>query len=314
MKARRHQRRPVEAGGRGSLWITAAIVLALLFMTSGCEPDLLATLTLDGGELVDASQPLLIEDAGDDAGATRDAGVVDVDDAGPPFVQEFPDAGPCPPQSDTMTSHVCEGDEDLCEPVPDIGLPDFDILGVWSRVEGDEFVIDALFLRRPFTFPGHIDLAFVIDSDTENDDCRQVDNDPAAEASADLLVFVTNQEDPNGVTYYPPIQFYVLESCDGFTSLQYLDASTHLRLSVDGHVAQIRLPIALVQRTDGAAPMYAININHAGDVSCGDEFPLVSVDSFVNSRNGAPDVDYPFPVQTEACILGEPLGAPCLGD
>lgn len=114
-----------------------------------CDPNVLVE--TDAG--VDAG----FEDAGfrdagfDDAGFADagfdDAGFFDagVDDAG------FADAGfDCVFPNVPPPAFACEGDEDICDAVGEVGRPERDVLAVWSRIEDDEFVIDVRFAGFPF--------------------------------------------------------------------------------------------------------------------------------------------------------------------
>lgn len=83
-----------------------------------------------------------------DGGSPRDGGPDEQDDAGPPTE---PDGGSgCAFSSNPDVPFTCEGDEDFCDPADDVVLGATDILGVWSRIDGAELVVDVRFRAMPF--------------------------------------------------------------------------------------------------------------------------------------------------------------------
>ena len=85
----------------------------------------------DAGELTDSGEPVV------DAGVP-DAGIVD----GGTDECVFAEAPAIP--------FTCEGDEDWCDPAGDALHPEGDLLAIWSRFEGDDWVIDMRFAAPPF--------------------------------------------------------------------------------------------------------------------------------------------------------------------
>lgn len=122
----------------------------------GCEPDVLTTLDGGGADdgaidsgFNDAGADAGVEDAGTspDAGSGPDAGGLDagadggIIDAGAVCTPAFPEPSP----------FECEGDEDACDTVGDVVEATQDVVAVWSRMEGDEVVVDVRFRDFPFS-------------------------------------------------------------------------------------------------------------------------------------------------------------------
>lgn len=127
--------------------MTRCCTLFLLAMLAACG-EVVVVSAGDAGA-PDAGAP---RDAGPDAGvdaggAPEDAGfLVDAGDPPPPY-----DAGPqCEFDDNPVIPFACEGDEDFCSPIPDRPEPAGDLLAGWSRIDGDDVVIDLRFLAAPY--------------------------------------------------------------------------------------------------------------------------------------------------------------------
>ena len=297
----------------------AHVALASLFALSACRCDepLAAGPDDDGGQgVVDAG----FADGGFADGGFADAGLAE---AGPFIVGDAPvavDAGPCDPLNGAEQGHICEGDEDLCEPVADVQLPDFDVLALWSRVEGNEFVVDALFRRLPFSWPGQLTWLFRVNTSSDDDEFllhfneiyRDDYNGPPGGVGGGVAFVLSNQYSPVGT--YPADLLSQARGGFGSAVVHGVDPAPFLTLFDNGHIVELRLPLAVVARPDGSVH-YAFNVNFGGDVTCGDEFSISAGDSFVTSRSGRPDaplLDHAVPGTT--CVLSELSTAPCLGE
>lgn len=100
----------------------------------------------------DAGEPAtdagIVDGGHDDSGTPRDGGPDEHDDAGPPV--EADGGSGCAFSSNPDVSFTCEGDEDFCDPADDVVLGATDILGVWSRIDGADLVVDVRFRAMPF--------------------------------------------------------------------------------------------------------------------------------------------------------------------
>jgi hypothetical protein len=143
-----------------------AAVVAVVGL-SGCTCGLDPLLEVDGG--TDAGA--VTEDAGSqiDAGIDGDAGVDAGVDAGEPCF--FPPVEPI--------SYSPDGSEDFVDPEGDTLFPDVDLLATWSRIEGDEVIVELLFAAPPWrsTFrAGGLRVGFFVDDDEAGIEiCGQVD-------------------------------------------------------------------------------------------------------------------------------------------
>ena len=113
---------------------------------SGCEDVVViaadAGVVVDGGFDVDAG---VVVDAGVDAG---------VEDCVIDEVEEFP--------------FVANGTEDLIDPRGDAPYPDVDVLAMWSRMEGDTWVVEVQFAAPPFRRNLMSSIAFGLDRRPES--------------------------------------------------------------------------------------------------------------------------------------------------
>ncbi len=122
-----------------------------VFFISGCED--VVVIASDAGVVVDGGF-----DGGFDvdAGIVVDAGVdAGVKDCVIDEVEEFP--------------FVANGTEDLIDPRGDAPYPDVDVLAMWSRMEGDTWVVEVQFAAPPFRRNLGLDLAWGLDRRPELD-------------------------------------------------------------------------------------------------------------------------------------------------
>jgi hypothetical protein len=92
---------------------------------------------VDGGVALDAGETA--EDAGEQQDASVDAGTADVD-AG----------STCAWGENPAVAFDCEGDEDWCDPPGDSRTDEGDIVALWSRIDGDDAVLQIRFAAAPF--------------------------------------------------------------------------------------------------------------------------------------------------------------------
>jgi hypothetical protein len=120
------------------------LATSLLLSLTGCQSCDVVTFRDDAG--VDES------DAGVDE---PDAGVEEPDAGQPDAGVDEPDAGPIEPPCTIEPAFVpfeCEDDADWCDPV-DQPSPFNDLAAMWSRREGDEWVVEMRTYGRIGTYP-----------------------------------------------------------------------------------------------------------------------------------------------------------------
>ncbi len=252
------------------------------------------------------SSVLVVADAGVadtgivDAGA-RDGGVEEVDsgvdagvffDAGPRPDAGFPDAGPpldeCGDLVFNTVSHTCEGDEDACEPVGDLGAAGYDVLAVWSRIEDDDLIIQVLFRGLPLVCSG---LIWIGVRCTENPSLVFFSNNEQRLVTEGVVVSALRGIE-NG-RFVRAQQSGVLNESQGVAEV---------RLGAEGHLVEVRTPLALLGCE--ADPDVFVGVNFTNDDPHGDE----GVNLGGPSRGGRMDGIDPLPVG-ELCLV--PADYPC---
>ena len=301
---------------RVSALLAAACALAcddVALLTPAAAGDGQADNSLDGGV---ANEDAGIPDV--DGGVTdEDAGIPDVDggvaddDAGVPEVDAGPQPTPDPPNPPACevvfdeTTHICEGDEDACEPIGDLGVARYDVLAVWSRIDDESFVVQVLFRGMPFYCRGQLGL-IVNRSGVNTPEFRICGGTDQACASGEFFVELPSRHtaDGTGRTLYPPFDITIVHSLDQPISFEFLRGP--IRFARDGHLVELTVPLTLVS-SDGAAPDYTLYLNYSGDVSAGDESMALGGPS-AGGRADVDDEEFWSVVTEEACLVDPELG------
>ena len=220
-------------------------------------------------------------------------------DAGP---QPTPDpAPPCEVVFDEAT-HVCEGDEDACEPIGDLAGAPYAVLAVWSRVAEDTFIVQVLFRGLPFYSFGEVGL-IVNRSGIDAPQFQVCGGQDQACASGELFVVIPwrHTRDGTGRALYPPFDVMVIRSFGQPVEL----LRGPLRFARGGHLVELTLPLALVSN-NGSAPGYTLFLNFSGDVN-GDEGMALGGPS-VGGRIDVEEEDFRWVSGDDACLVTAQLG------
>jgi hypothetical protein len=195
---------------------------------AGSEPDA-------GGEVDAGSEP----DAGinEDAGGQTDAGVQ---------VEE------CQLPGRAGTPFTCQGDEDWCDPRGDIGgLTTLDVLGVWSRIEGTDFVIEIRTADTPFRQLSQM-LGVRLHDGLESFDLPPVGNlvciEPVVAPCQVVFVlygFISRGFPPQEFARYPELE-------------SHFDECSQLFVSRSEAAVQLRFPLSESEIERGYLPRYTV--------------------------------------------------------
>ncbi len=241
----------------------------------------------------DPVEPLARDDAGaSDAGSGPDAGTLPQhdagpppEDAGPPADAGFPpDAGPtCVFDDNPIVPFACEGDEDFCAPVPDRPEPSGDLLAGWSRIEGDDVVIDLRFLAAPFRLATEVESIHLLFEHNTLPPYEGLSDhrDPLVSQSlwGGLEAKVGNSNYGECRGYPPPCVLVEPE-------LPY--DRCQVALGVESPVMRVRVPIDLAANADGTV-RYAVAIAAPDPLGYNDTNWFGGPKHFETPQGGAPD-------------------------
>jgi hypothetical protein len=206
---------------------------------------------------------------------------------------------------DSVVDHQCEGDEDFCEPSPDLGLPDFDILASWSFIDGDEFVIQTLYHGIPFICTGGVDVGIDVAGISGEADVPVCSRGQCPLFEIALGVLTWNQNFGDGdtdIVYYPPSDLGVVFRGVVAPEFQIRRGFLHegIRYGRGGHLVEFRVPMAIVS-TDGSAPNYTLQIGYLTEPQpgMGDEGLIA-----LSSQGGVADGEAPSRVPVIAAAGG----------
>ncbi len=247
----------------------------------------LGVVACDGNVLVVADAGVVV-DAGFVDGGVVDAGFVDAGFVDAGIVDAgVVDAGTerCVFPDPEVIPFVCEGDEDVCDPMFDLNdfIPGADIVAVWSRIEGDEFIIDVRYAGFPFRgIPQVSDL--VVESTTNEDVLeygvgfcgeRLEPEHSSGEAQLDCV---------GGTDEFQTVPL----ACIGFSEEIETLMGCRVSLGVSQPVIRYRWPLLLVATEPLTRfAVYARKVFSAQGADCASD----AADPFLTSRGGAPDAE-----------------------
>lgn len=238
-------------------------------------------------------------DAGVDDAGTADAGV-DTQDAGFPDAgvgdAGFFDAGPPPPPDCDVTfdtiEHVCEGDEDVCEPIGDLSRASYDVLATWSRVEGDTLVLQFLTRGQPFYCRNTFSIGFICPISSEQFSLHS----SLDSVLVDQIVFLRH------ATLQPLSLYVMLPPEPLFLTPNNEPIAGDAWFARDHHLSEVRISVPALELPCGIEDAEYRLVN---DSSLGDE----GVDLGGPSRGGQIDLepgDQPRP--DSPCVIRESAG------
>ena len=218
----------------------------------------------DAGTFGDAGNPT--RDAGD---AGTDGGTIDEQDAG----------SLCSGPGSLDVPFECEGDEDVCDPLDVTLLNATDVVATWSRVEGDEFVVEVRFRAMPFLSPSTQDLWIKLGNLTSGSGV-QINFPESSVSGATQFAMVLYEHIPP-VTFPP--RFLRIEP---YTAAQPL-ACTGFRLSRDEPLIELRVPREMLE--DGEL-VYTVLSGRPNTGLGADRTWIESGEQLTASRGGRADV------------------------
>jgi hypothetical protein len=288
--------------GRGLLFI----VLMNVAGCAACDGDVLVE--VDGD--VDAGfEDAGFEDAGFEDAGFHDAGFADAGFADAGFADAgfadagFADAGLADAGFDCVfedlpsdVPFVCEGDEDACDDVGEQDIPDLDMVATWSRVEGDEFIIDVRFAAFPFRRMAQL-MGVLLDEAVIGGP-SELNAVPPSPAAGETLIGQLRLDLTNGVSggrfAFPPQRALLFPQ----SARQHLAACAPVSIGRNTPVLRYRWSLAQVGSQGQVG--YWLSSFRGSPAPIGDNVSDVSPIDFVVSRGGAPDDDDNF---LELCDL-----------